>query len=332
MSRYAISRYIVIAIILMMSGCLWVHEPSEWEGEYEIYCDEYGCHYCSSEGCGQAQHDCLSSQCEPSRCRKDQDCALGMQCDSDGICRKTKSCPYTAIDGGCGTPNHLDAGIDCENCVTTDAQVKLCSSEKECPSGQCINGICALPSDSSDQIKPCQFDRQCGKERTCLDGKCTSFCEGNEDCGSGQTCSIGICIFDSENTCSVIADCDEGEACLNNHCYPQCNAGGSCDLSKDICTYYTLPGNDKIGICHPDTQRKNECTKTSECPADQECVDNMCQIPCESIADCPSCSELICGNIGYCVTAIENNPQCSTNLQCSDGLQCLNARCTLLGE
>jgi hypothetical protein len=47
--------------------------------------------------------------------------------------------------------------------------------------------------------------------------------------------------------------------------------------------------------------------------------------------DCAACSDgPVCGPGGFCMTAVEASPQCTTNAQCSGGKVCLNAQCKAL--
>ena len=68
---------------------------------------------------------------------------------------------------------------------------------------------------------------------------------------------------------------------------------------------------------------KKNCTQNTDCPADQRCTKNGCEVGCRSDTDCPD-RGLCQASDGKCIA----RPQCVIDTDCKAGFQCRNGACS----
>jgi hypothetical protein len=75
----------------------------------------------------------------------------------------------------------------------------------------------------------------------CVNARCRSFCEADNDCPEGQACALGLCRTSPGETweCFVAVDCLAGEDCVSGGCLQRCANDGHCADSDDgaICSF-----------------------------------------------------------------------------------------------
>lgn len=249
----------------------------------------------------ETNEDCgLSGYCHPStgqcvgtgRCRRDEDCeeyGNGLICDDRGVCILD---PGPCPDGHCG-----------------------CKEDRECRDGMlCINSLCR----SIEEV--CLFDFHCDSGETCINNECLKYCTRDEDCPVGYQCEEnGVCMIDEDGRgeCVYNRDCGVNRFCVNSTCHDGCESDSNCK-NGEYC---------KSGICRADTRRSVRCDNDNPCSGDRVCVSGICRMPCRVDANCATEGEFSkCGNDGYCINPIEENPQCIRKEDCSSRI-CQNGKC-----
>jgi MYXO-CTERM domain-containing protein len=164
--------------------------------------------------CTQPNYVCSKGVCIPKCDDSEFPCAVGLKCDTDGLCK----------DPRCANKD-CEAGQVCQagNCVGGCQGVT-------CPLGQiCQLGTCADPCagvscpgavcDKGACVTPCRC-RACGAGQVCamggaLDGQCVDTGCDKQSCTTGTICSKGACVDACTN-----AVCPGGVTCKNGMCDP----------------------------------------------------------------------------------------------------------------
>ncbi len=189
--------------------------------------------------------------------------------------------PRCSGDGGCGTGEYCNAGIDTKRneCVPLKADNAACdlvNGARQCTSGRCKAGRC-YTLDSVAMGGTCYVNDAC-KEGKCsaVDGfKGTCVCKEDTDCDPGRWCNAGTDL--AKNTCQALKNDNEtcdiaggGHQCKSGRCkVSRCYTpgsvamGGTCYVD-DAC---------KEGKCSSVDGTKGTCVcKTdSDCDSDQWC-------------------------------------------------------------
>jgi len=123
-----------------------------------------------------------------------------------------------------------------------------CTSNGECCSGTCTNGVCDYPACVSNG-GACTSNSQCCT-LTCTGGKCAALA------GSGSCKSLG-------NTCTSASDCCSGR-CAGGTCQPSswCSQTSDiCQASADCCSgSCTIPSGQTVGTCAAPMGGMTNCT------------------------------------------------------------------------
>lgn len=239
-----------------------------------------------------------------------------------------------------GAADVCSDGID-QDCSGQDRTCVLgssCTTNAECPTGFCVDGVCCESAcDSACQtcnhplstpgLCAAQFDMTtdaaCGAY-TCYAGKCASSClwygsvpfEGL--CASGNYCATnGSCLPKKENgaACAVAGECVSG-LCADGVC---CNS--TCDGACDACN---VAGSE--GTCSP---MPDGATGSPACaPYLCDGISAACPASCVADSDCVGGS--FCDG-GTCKTKLDIGQACSNELQCASGFcvdgYCCNSAC-----
>lgn len=150
-------------------------------------------------------------------------------------------------------------GLECLSGVCCSPDGNSCSSNAECCSASCINGLCGQCAD--------------------IGGSCGS----NSDCCTGLSCDASTCKDCTQGTsCSVDGDCCSGFRCESGSCEVN-----PCPPGENFCNDPGEPDNCPIGqVCAPDCE---SCT----CPADAPCStpggSEGCADPLVCAEDCSGC-------------------------------------------
>ena len=138
-------------------------------------------------------------------------CAIGLRCDSDGLCKDPRCigvdcssgqiCVGGACVGGCQGVV-CPAGQDCQLGVCTDPCAGV-----SCASGVCEKGACV----PSCQCRGgCVAPQACAASGHCVDSGCVSM-----TCAAGSVCRAGVCVDPCDG-----AICPRGGACRDGACGP----------------------------------------------------------------------------------------------------------------
>jgi|GEM_PF-4385916 len=192
------------------------------------------------------------------------------------------------------------------------AYCQQCNENDECHDGYlCRDGLCQ---------PECETNAQCpavgGKNRVCVQQKCESACDNNNDCQNGKICDQQThqCI---DPQCQTKADCPAGKVCYSNLCVDpptycgddaDCPVGKTCDINSHLCV--------------------SPCTKNADCPADKVCINQICSNPkpqCDNDNDCPV------GKTCHLPThtCLVVPTDCTKNTDCINGQICVNNKCQL---
>jgi hypothetical protein len=231
-------------------------------------------------------------------------------CDVDGV-RCASNC--AGGDAVCAV-GYYCAGN--EECMRKKAIGTACTSDHECVSNACADGVCCgtacgractscalpgqvgtcapVPAGTVDPQARCATadPSTCGLDGTCDGaGACRRY-EANTVC-SAAACSGAVLFFarrcDGAGTCRPAA----AVSCAPYACDPSrgaCNA--TCASPSDCAAGFECGSN---GICG--TQGNNTCVSDAEC-ASGFCTENVC---CASRCDNPCFSCAVKGSIGTCV-------------------------------
>jgi len=250
----------------------------------------------------------------------------GTACDDDGNGWTTDECD------GIGNCIHTETG-DCY----IDGQLRGNGSDNPfnlceiCDSDESVTSWTPKPSGTSchDDGNPWTTD-ECDSNGNCIHtatGEC--YIDGQLR-GSGTDNPFNPCeICYSDKSVTDWTPKPNGTACPDD----------GKEWTVDVC--YN-------GICTHE-QSGNHCTKDSDCPNGEECVDHQCvpEPDCKTAADCspgqvcadgvcvsklPDCtSDEQCGPNHRCIGGICQNvtrdPDCETDDQCGEGNQCVSGEC-----
>lgn len=147
------------------------------------------------------------------------------------------------------------------------------SCEPECPAGQrCLDGACSTLCEggSCDPPVECRGDADCGADGQCLDGRC-GHGEGalGDPCAAGRECSSGRCGAAGYCTTACDAGCPAGYQCVTH-----AELGPQCEATAGAFGEECLTGGDcSSGLCLVGASPVPHCTRTcGGCPAGHECA------------------------------------------------------------
>ncbi len=252
------------------------------------------CSATSSADGGTASGICIApGETTTPACRSNTDCMAGAEC-INGMCQRTTT-PACRVDTDCTGGNVCLSG----RCVPPANQ---CNFDNQCGTGRvCINNECRAQ---------CDAGRPCAQGQTCTAGVCrdvTGMCTNDAGCASGQRCVNGACLqtctvpggtcpsmelFCSDDGlcrpdtrprpfCTSDAQCSSlGSRCVSGLCRVPCTTSDMCasvDVTFRNCGRISyLPTNTQT-FCITDREFRPLCSRQSECPSGQNCVNGACQ-------------------------------------------------------
>jgi hypothetical protein len=163
---------------------------------------------------------CTTAQCIPlgSACTPGGDggtaCCAGDCLPSGGELGGTV-CRIPSSQGGGDAGTGTDAGSGAPDAGACIPNGNACTSATMCCSGQCVNGVCGVPSACQPQGAVCTASADCCSGLNCVfpAGSTTGTCEPSTCAGSGQSCS-------SSSPCCNGLSCKkaDGTACDDTSC------------------------------------------------------------------------------------------------------------------
>jgi len=256
---------------------------------------------------------------------------VGIQCD---LSMNAKS-KVTFSNAGLGSDTVWKPGDDTVKINLAQGETVECrflNQTSNCASNGCQSGVCNIST-----------------------GMCVP-CLGDNDCASGQTCNTTTnqCETPPPPTCTVDAQCSNGQICLNGTCTPGCDqnsqcVSNNCDLSTHTCvppppcTTDSQCGSGQIclnGSCTPGCDQNNQCVSNQcdlsthncvppptcstdgDCASGQICLNGSCTPGCDQNSQCSS------NNCDLSTHTCVPPPSCSADTDCDSGQICLNGTCT----
>jgi hypothetical protein len=290
-----------------------------------------------------------SKQCRAPSCDATSAVAtLGESCDGSGACpeKRTQDCK-PGICGvtqctGCSTNATCPAGDFCRGgvCKPLSGMGTKCSSDVECTSGHCVDGVCC-DHDCTGQCEACNQTDHVG---TCMPipagqgpaegrpgcagdpARCGGVCDGTttRSCaypGPGRLCRDARCengiatlvaFCDGSGSCPAESQqtCPTGYACVNG----RCGGGPAACISENDCNSDQFCSG---GICKLKNGPGALCNAGVECGSGI-CVDGVCCTKACS-GQCEACN--VRGSEGTC-TPVAGAPPGSRQACASDGTIC----------
>jgi hypothetical protein len=288
-----------------------------------------------------------ATQCRAPSCDATAGLAtLAEFCDGSGACpaARTQTCPPTGcaatsclgckVDTECATTQFCRAGV----CTTLSPSGATCSSNTECASDHCVDGVCCDTA-CDGQCEACNVGGNTGAcvpvtgnprgARAACNHPgtlCGGTCDGTKrtDCsypGIGVVCVDAAC---SGDRATVVAFCDGSGNCPRPESL-DCPTG--CDPVNPICadgcqgTCSTLGDYCSGGVCVPRKAPGASCSTSAEC-ASSFCVDGVC---CDGSCggQCEACD--VAGVEGVC-TAVSGAPH-GSRLRCATDQSACGGQC-----
>lgn len=181
-------------------------------------------------------------------CRTSADCASGLVCGPDGVCRN-----------GCESNAQCIAEQTCVQSVCADARD--------------LDDSGALPQTAA--YVTCQLNSDCPEGSRCAFGNCVPECRQDADCDGGQVCREGQCLYADAERCSSASDCERvGADCVDGRCRCACLADSDCASGQRCDGCACVPGPEP------------ECSEAAECGPGKRCLDGECACECVTNRDC----------------------------------------------
>lgn len=183
---------------------------------------------CQSDNECAFNEKCLKGNCILT-CRVDNDCFLGhiclhnmclFGCHGDEDCSASETCRDNlcvnpCLDSPCG-PN------------------ALCQVSNQRASCSCGTGFVPNPTAKIACVRapaqPCNENRDCSTDTTCMENACMSVCATDSGCLSNERCDVasGVC----RPLCRRDDDCRNGEVCDSLMCVIGCRSDSGCSADK----------------------------------------------------------------------------------------------------
>ena len=291
-------------------------------------CDEMtgDCEYtevrttCSDMGTTCMDGECVNL-CEDVRCTSPPDAAcagnVAVGYEFIGMC-VMGVCEYPETMQDCS-----DLGLmcqdgrcvaDCEDIACTDVPPDSCDGDtaRNYSFGLCDMGACSYPSTDTD----CSAIGE-----TCMDGACTTFCDGvfcnappARECvgevartyANPGACNLGTCEYQQTDTdCAAMGwECDQGR-CIDPCVGISCAVPPAAECQGNVSVTYVGPGMCSFGTCEWG-EVTEDCTAIGE-----TCMNGSCAGVCDGVtcvtppsSDCDGNTAIFFDSVGVCVSGM----------------------------
>lgn len=158
-----------------------------------------------------------------------------------------------------------------------------------------------------------------------------STCSSEWDCPSNMFCDLSDGTCKTDRVCRVLADCSDGDVCINGQCTKQWGPWqwGSCqDHGSCFDGWYCSNGTCKDSVL---CTEKEDCVALGPdmvCDARGTCVPG--EAPLQTCETGSTCSDGLCvkGTCALCSGDCGGSTTCQYNKHCADGQACLDGKCT----
>ena len=147
-----------------------------------------------------------------------------------GMCDLAESCD--GVHDGCPPDTHIPDGTSCDDgnaCTTYDAcaggvcvsgDPTDCDDFSICTADSCDPGLGCQHTPTNDGVA-CDDYQVCTTGTTCANGRCTGGVA--TDCDDGNVCTDDVCYppvgcLHTPSCCLVNSDCDDGNTCTSDSC------------------------------------------------------------------------------------------------------------------
>ena len=274
-------------------------------------------------------------------CARDRDCAElgnGFECQA-GFCRSGAAPqPPSNVGGSGGRPSFEPFSDD--HCETPNEFESSCSFEATCAQLDCGDGFSQFGTDGC--IRRCLSDTDCGDGERC---RYTALDASAGECPTIGSVVEGCELSDGECSCSISANCQHPNICVDAQAYPESEEcvveGASCELLSElrlrIAPLAEGEGGtglaDKAALCLATVDAKRLdllCESEPNEPFAPACVS-----PLDFESSCSfaqTCDKLGCGDGVSQFDARGCTRYCETSADCGQGERCRHTRLFLSDE
>ncbi len=236
-----------------------------------------------------------------------------------------------------------EVDIDCgPACAAGCATGKVCSADRECASGFCAQGLCAIPSCGDGAKNRTETDVDCGGSDGCTTCAVGRGCASVFDCGGGGCvagrCQAPSCSDGIQNQAESDVDCGGKQAC------GPCLSKQRCVDAADCLNAQCAQGRCQSQGCGDSVKNGDEtdvdcggscasCSAAATCQKGDDCGSAVCDL---QSATClaASCDDGVrngdepatdCGQ--SCPAKCPMTSACLVDADCTSGASCAEKRC-----
>jgi hypothetical protein len=216
-------------------------------------------------------------------------CEVGQRCvaHTDCVSAVCDLANYECIPPSCsdGVYNQDESDIDCGGICDPCTRDKVCNTNTDCVSNECVDNICAPAQCENEIVDADESDVDCG-------GVACPGCLAGQACVAGTDCDSGVC---TDLVCAAPA-CPDGVVnqdetdldCGGANC-PPCADGLACLVATDCVNSICEGGSCVPGACDDGVLNQDEtdldcggtacpgtCRTGEACLTDPDCFSNTC--------------------------------------------------------
>jgi hypothetical protein len=302
---------------------------------------------CTQDGCdpitGVCSHDAANGNCDDgSACTVNDGCVDGVclpgsttDCDdqnpcTDDSCDPLTGCVHSDNSGSCSVGDACELA-QCQNgqCVTTG--IKGCDDGNPCTTGTCVAPVgCVFTAKGDGAI--CSSATPCVGAGACFAGKCAAGIK--TDCNDGNACTDDHCSpftlagcfwLPNANACEDGNFCTGVDFCANGKCVTGTTSGPA-TLCDDANTCTDDSCDPALGCVH--TPNSNPCDDGNICTILEKCVSGVCQGGALGVCDDGnSCTLDVCAPASGACSWFAKVGSCDDANPCTIGEACSGALC-----